>query len=985
MSDTVISHYRIIEKLGGGGMGVVYKAEDMKLDRIVALKFLPPELTRDDEAKKRFMQEAKTASSLDHTNICNIHEIDEADGQMFICMNYYEGETLKKKIDKGLMKIDETVDLALQIAKGLQKAHEKGIIHRDIKPANIFVTDDQVVKILDFGLAKLTGYSALTRVGETLGTTVYMSPEQSSGEKTDQRTDIWSLGVVLYEMVTGRMPFRGDYEQAVVYSIMNDEPEPVTGIRSNVPMELEKIIWKALRKKPSERYQHIDEMIVDLNNIKKVSQEKTTTIPVNKLTGKNLFFHNKFKFFTAALFIMITAYFLYSEYGTENVLHSEPTPIAVISFENQTGDNAFDYLQKAIPNLLITNLEQSKYFRVVTWERMQDLLRQMGKNDVKVIDQDLGFDICRREGVDIIVIGSYVKAGNTFATDIKVLDIATKQIIRSAGSRGEGISSILETQIDELSKQISEGAGISFSKIAAEKMKVIDVTTNSMEAYEYLLKGKDQMDKLYWQEARENFEKAIGIDSTFATAYLYKAFACHFLNEMYNSYEAIEKAYLYSYKTTEKERLFIKAFYSMSENNDEKRIQYLTELKNKYPEEKSVFLFLGHYYFQKSRYNDALLEFQRAVILDPDYHVVLNLMAYCYSFLGNNDKALECLREYSRIVPGDANPYDSMGEFYWRMGQVELAAEYFQKALNIKPDFGYTLVSMAFIEMYKENYSEADLYLRKGMELKSAKGQKAIYMWVNSFLNFWEGKIKPARENLLETRKTARALGNRSLEARSDWLQAFMCYEYGELDKVDMYLNSWYSFVKEYSTYTTIILKYYSIKALVNLKNNSVDSAKINFAAMQSLLPDWKKNKNLISIYNDLDAEILLSENKTQKAIKLLTKEYDNEIPGLSYSIYVSYNIPFFRDVLARAYIMAGQNDYAIAEYERLITRDNGKERYLVHPKHYYRLALLYEKKGLNEQAVKNYKRFLELWKNADPDLPEVIDAKKQLKKLSGS
>jgi eukaryotic-like serine/threonine-protein kinase len=216
MIGKTISHYKILEKLGGGGMGVVYKAEDLKLHRLVALKFLPPELTLDEEAKKRFVHEAEAASSLDHNNICVIHEIDETDGQIFICMNYYEGETLKKKIEKGLLKIDEAADIALQIAKGLEKAHEKGIVHRDIKPANIFITSDGVVKILDFGLAKLMGYTVLTKVGETLGTTAYMSPEQSRGEKTDYRTDIWSFGIVLYEMVTGKLPFKGDYGQAVM-------------------------------------------------------------------------------------------------------------------------------------------------------------------------------------------------------------------------------------------------------------------------------------------------------------------------------------------------------------------------------------------------------------------------------------------------------------------------------------------------------------------------------------------------------------------------------------------------------------------------------------------------------------------------------------------------------------------------------------------------------------------------------------------------
>jgi serine/threonine-protein kinase len=268
MIGKTISHYKIIEKLGEGGMGIVYKAEDSKLKRNVALKFLPPELTRDTEAKERFVHEARAASALQHTNICTIHAIDETeDGQLFICMDYYKGETLKKKIDQRPLKLDDAINIATQIAQGLAKAHEAEIVHRDIKPANIIITEDDEVKILDFGLVKLTGFTKLTKPGSTLGTTWYMSPEQLRGEKVDHRTDIWALGVVFYEMITGEQPFKGEYEQAVSYGILNDEPESITALRSGMPISLDGIISKALAKEAKQRYQHIDEIPVDLVNI----------------------------------------------------------------------------------------------------------------------------------------------------------------------------------------------------------------------------------------------------------------------------------------------------------------------------------------------------------------------------------------------------------------------------------------------------------------------------------------------------------------------------------------------------------------------------------------------------------------------------------------------------------------------------------------------------------------------------------------------
>ncbi|MCI0698129.1 protein kinase [candidate division KSB1 bacterium] len=267
MIGKTISHYKILAKLGEGGMGVVYKAEDTKLKRIVALKFLSA-IALGGEEKSRFLREAQAAAALNHPNICTIHAIDEVDGQMFIAMEFIEGQSLREKIEAGPLKIDEAIKFAMQIVEGLQAAHEKGITHRDIKSANVMITDKGQVKIMDFGLAKLArGGTMLTKEGMTLGTAAYMSPEQARGEVVDHRTDIWSLGVVLYEMISGRLPFRGEYEAAMMYSILNEEPEPLTSLRSNVPMDLERVVAKMLAKNPAARYQHVDELPVDLKSI----------------------------------------------------------------------------------------------------------------------------------------------------------------------------------------------------------------------------------------------------------------------------------------------------------------------------------------------------------------------------------------------------------------------------------------------------------------------------------------------------------------------------------------------------------------------------------------------------------------------------------------------------------------------------------------------------------------------------------------------
>jgi len=303
MIGQIVSHYKILEKLGEGGMGVVYKAEDTKLKRTVALKFLPPELTKDPEAKERFIHEAQAASALDHNNICTIHGVGETDdGKLYIVMACYEGKTLKNKIAYAPLNVEEAIDIMIQVAQGLSKAHEKGIIHRDIKPANILLTEDGIVKMLDFGLAKLRGLTKLTKTGSTVGTLLYMSPEQAKGENVDHRTDIWSLGIVLYEMMTGQLPFKGEYEQAIIYQIINATPEPITSLCSRVPMELERIVNKCLEKSADERYQTAVDLIADLKHLQRTTGNLGTQTVKQKQITVNI---KKYWYWTVAAVVLL--------------------------------------------------------------------------------------------------------------------------------------------------------------------------------------------------------------------------------------------------------------------------------------------------------------------------------------------------------------------------------------------------------------------------------------------------------------------------------------------------------------------------------------------------------------------------------------------------------------------------------------------------------------------------------------------------------
>lgn len=284
MNGQTVSHYNILEKLGEGGMGIVYKAEDTKLKRKVALKFLPPELTRDPESKKRFFIEAQAAAAVNHANIVTVYEIDECDKQLYLAMEYVQGESLREKIDSGPLEIDEALKIAIQSAEGLLEAHKEGIIHRDIKSANIMINEKGQVKVLDFGLARFKGHTRVTKAFTPEGTAAYMSPEQSRGDEVDHRTDIWSLGAVLYEMVTGKLPFKGDYQAAVIYSIKNEDPEPITSLRGDVGEALERIVAKALEKNPDQRYQVMEDLLIDLRAIRGEMQPVPAMLPAKRHT-----------------------------------------------------------------------------------------------------------------------------------------------------------------------------------------------------------------------------------------------------------------------------------------------------------------------------------------------------------------------------------------------------------------------------------------------------------------------------------------------------------------------------------------------------------------------------------------------------------------------------------------------------------------------------------------------------------------------------
>jgi len=984
-----IAQYKILEHLGGGGMGVVYKAEDIKLKRPVALKFLPPAFATNPETRERFIHEAQSASALQHANICTIHDINQTyEGQMFIVMDYYQGETLKKKIEKGPLKLENVLNIAIQIARGLEAAHEAGEIHRDIKPANIMITLKDEVKIVDFGLARLAGQTRLTQEGTTLGTVGYMSPEQTRGDQADQRTDIWSLGVVLYEMLSGTRPFKGDYDQAVVYAILNEPEVSLTSVRTGVPPELERIVIKCLSKNPEERYQTTTDMMVDLKRVQSDLEFSTRpSPPLLKPEIPTVKKRNKLLVISSIIVAAIIAFFFLKPILFEDIVMGEPQPVVVISFKNQTGDPAYDYLQQAIPNLLITSLEQSRFLRVIPWERVYDILKQMGKKDVDLIDEEIGYEICRLEGVEAIILGSYVKAGDMFATDVKVLDVQSKQLLKSASAKGEGVGSILQSQIDDLSRQISEHLLLTETKYHGTTLRIADMTTSSMEAYHFFLKGQDAYDKMYDEDARRFLEEAVGIDSTFAIAYLYLAWAHDGLRNIELRDRYYEKAKMYSNKASEKVRMYIEAHYAgRIDKNPQKRLKTLEEMAVKYPKEKRVYYRLGLYYDGLKQYDKAINALNKALQLDSQFGPALNMMAYVYGDLSDFEKADEYVRRYAAVLPGDANPFDSIAELYIRMGRTEEAMEKYKEAMAVKPDFG-SQWRMAYVCALEEKYQEAMEWIDAYISNSKSPGLKAGGYWWKGVYYYLAGNYINSLENFNRSVKLGVDSGIKRRIRMSNFFKAWMFYDRGETGRSKDHYRQYYEnaiqTAPQYLTNHRADREYYM--GLVYLAQSKLDSAGQSLTRIDDLYPQLTPyGKERFDVRREqLYVQILLNQDSLSKAesVRQTIKPLDRPF-SFTWNYFI-HNLPLSQDYFALAYVKHGFIDRAIEAYERLIDKDiRRREWRLINPVYHYRLAKLYEKLGKLDKAIREYKRFIEICNGIAGDSNELLDAKNCLRTL---
>jgi serine/threonine protein kinase/Flp pilus assembly protein TadD len=979
--------YQVIEELGKGGMGKVYRVLDTKLNEEVALKLIKPEISSDRKTLERFKNELKLARKVSQKNVGRMFDMGEETGTHYITMEYVPGEDLKSSIRRfGRLPVGKSVAIANQICEGLSVAHKIGIIHRDLKPSNIMIDKEGNVRIMDFGIARSTKDKGITGEGVIIGTPEYMSPEQVEGKEADQRSDIYSLGIILYEMVTGAPPFEGDTPFAVGVKHKNDIPQDPRKINPQIPDDLGRIILQCLEKEKNKRPQTADDMLSSLGEIESgISMTERAAVTKRPRTSKELTVTLGIKkpYLAGAIVLAViaAAILIWKVLPRKEAVRSS---IAVISFENQTGESSYDYLQKAIPNLLITSLERSNNVEVMTWERMHDLLEQMGKPEVEVIDRDLGYELCRREGVQAIVLGSFVMAGDMFATDVKVLDVTTKRLLKSASSRGEGISSILKSQIDELSREISKGIGIPAGTSGQKGQSIATVTTESMEAYQHYLKGKESFDKFYFDEAERHFEKALELDPRFAMAHFMLGQIYLQRSERDAAIEAYTQAKAFFDRATEKEKLYIESeCANWLERDSGKRLQLLQELARKYPKEKEVHQDLGNIYQSREMYNEALESYLKAFELDPNWGYVLNSLGYTYSDMGDYEKAIEFFERYASLSPGDANPVDSMAEQYFRMGRLDEAIAKYEEALEIRPDFDSGL-RLAIVYAFREEYAQAQAQLDRFIARVSSPGRKAEgYLWRGIF-SFLAGKREDAFGFLAELETFADRIRTGSAYYTKGW----MLFDLGEFDASRTHLQRALDLFLSFRP-NSIGTKSWAefCIGLVDVREGKLGSAESRLETIKTLsgklaTPSSIKDNSFRKDW--LQAEILMAQGSAKEAVAILENTVSESAPLLHTDNYGPYNMPFRRDVLARAYHQCGRLDEAIAEYERL-TRlvPEEKDWHLVHPIYYFLLAKLYEEKKMTAEALECYNRFLSLWKDADPGTAEVETAKERVAALN--